>query len=233
MEPIRIYIGTEPLQWLAMEVLKWSVKTRTNSPVEFFELKDLDLGIESKMYTGFSFYRFYIPEACGYKGRAIYLDADIVVLSDIKDLFVMDMGDHGALARPSIKNTWYTSVMLLQCGVLKHWVVKEWITLIENQLADYRETMFGGAGGLNHQDFGNLPENWNHLDSADSTTKIIHYTNVPTQPWKKPGHAYADVFLREMKAALDGGGFTAEQVKHEIELGHIYPGVLDDALKSH
>lgn len=230
MEPIRIYIGTEKLQWLATEVLKWSVKTRTHSPVEFIELKDLDLGLESKMYTGFSFYRFYIPEACGYKGKALYLDADIVVLADIHDLLTMEMNDKGVLARPGPHHIRYTSVMLLSCEKLTHWKIREWSMLINNQLADYGKTMFGEVGGLNYQDFGDLPDYWNHLDEADETTKILHYTHVPMQPWKRAGHPHASIFLKEMKSAIEGGFITTEQVQNEIAQGNVYPKILTDAL---
>lgn len=231
METIRIFIGTEPAQWLPTEVLKWSVLRRTRSPVEFRELRDLKLGIESRMYTGFSFYRFYIPEACGYQGRAIYLDADIVVLADIAELYRIEMGEKGVLSRPGAPGTWLTSVMLMDCAKLKHWKVRDWVTMIENQLIDYGETMYGGAGGPNHADFGDLPSYWNHLDQADATTKIIHYTEVPTQPWKTAGHPHADIFLKEMKSAMQEGRVSADRLKAEIDAGHVYPSLLDDALQ--
>ena len=37
--------------------------------------------------TGFSFFRFAIPELCNYSDRALYLDADMQVFSDLAELW--------------------------------------------------------------------------------------------------------------------------------------------------
>lgn len=225
---IKIFIGTEDAQWLPTEVLKHSVLKRTKSPIEFHELKNIPLKLNLKMYTGFSFYRYHIPQACGFEGRALYLDADIVVLCDIEELINLDMQEHGVLARSTGHNSWFTSVMLMDCAKLKHWKVEQWAALINAGMADYDAIMDGGKKGLNHKDFGDFANYWNHLDQWDSTTKIIHYTHVPTQPWKKGGHKFAHVFLKELKSALEAGVVTRQDVDREIAAGHIYPTILED-----
>ncbi|MEC7839867.1 MAG: glycosyltransferase [Chlamydiota bacterium] len=227
-DPIKIFIGTEPAQWLPTEVLKRSILTRTKTEVEFCDLIGIDLGLRLKMYTGFSFYRYAIPEKSDYKGRSLYLDADMVVLGDIADLHNLDMNGHNALARIRNKETYFTSVMLMDCAKLKHWKVKEWVALINAGLTSYSGCMSGGPSGMNHDDFGPLPEEWNHFDHYDDTTKLIHYTNVPTQPWKRPGHPYRGAFLSELKAALDDGTVTEKAVEKEIQAKHIYPNILHD-----
>lgn len=227
-EVIRIFIGTEPMQWLATEVLKRSIRTRTKAEVHFENLIGLDLGLKCKMYTGFSFFRFTIPEKCNYAGRAIYLDADMVVLGDIKELFEMEMNGYNALAVTKDKIRWYTSVMLLDNEKLKHWKIAEWVALINTGLTSYQGTMCGESSGMNAGDFGPLPFYWNHFDYYDETTRLIHYTNVPRQPWKKEGHPYRGAFLQELKAALDDNTVSLADVKREIEANHIYPTVLDD-----
>lgn len=228
-DPIRIYIGTEPVQWLPTEVLKRSILTRTKAEVEFHNLAGINLGFKKiKMYTGFSFYRFSIPEQCGYKGKAIYLDADMVTLGDINDLYNLDFGGKPALAKVRDKFTMFTSVMLMDCEKLKHWKVREWVALINAGLTSYQGCMAGGPGGMNFGDFGVLPDVWNHFDHYDETTQLIHYTNVPTQPWKRPGHPYRGAFLGELFECLEDGTVTEEQVKKEIDAGHIYPNILLD-----
>lgn len=225
---IRIFVGTEPMQWLPTKVLKRSILTRTKAKVEFEDLIGIDLGLKLKMYTGFSFYRFSIPEKCGYKGRAIYLDADMVVLGDIQELYELDMDGHNALALSGGKGIWYTSVMLLDNDKLQHWKVKEWVALINAGLTSYQGTMSGQSSGMNAEDFGPLPPYWNNFDYYDDNTRLIHYTHVPSQPWKKGGHKYRGAFLEELKAALDDNTVTVDDVKREIEAKHIYPEILDD-----
>lgn len=225
---IKIFIGTEPVQWLPTQVLKHSVIKRTKTPVEFVKMIGMKLNLKLKMYTGFSFYRFTIPEQCDFKGRAIYLDADMVCLSDINDLWEIDMDRKPALARVMDSEGFLTSCMLLQCDELKHWKVKEWVALINAGITNYQGCMEGRPNGMNHDDFGPLPEVWNHFDFYDDTTKIIHYTNVPTQPWKRAGHPFRGAFLNELKACIDEGMITTEDVEKEIKKEHIYPNILRD-----
>jgi|694.fasta_scaffold10538_10 lipopolysaccharide biosynthesis glycosyltransferase len=229
---IRIFIGTEPAQWLPTEVLKHSITRHSQAEYEFKELKNIPLKLQVKMYTGFSFYRFSIPETCNFEGRAIYLDADIVALGDLKELNEMDMGDHGVLARPHKNKGYFTSVMLMDCAKLKNWKVHQWVTLINAGITSYDMIMGAMPTSLNHKDFGPLDPIWNDLDHFDEKTKVIHYTHVPSQPWKVPGHPYAKAYLHEMKVALEDKIISPEDVQKEIDAGHIYPTILQDALAS-
>lgn len=234
MSTIRIFIGTEPKQWLPTEVLRWSIQSRTNAPVEFQELKHIPLYLKSEMYTGFSFYRFSIPETCSYQGRAIYLDADIVVLDDIQKLFSMDMGEHGALARPikpGTKEGRYTSVMLLDNEKLTHWKIKNWVDQINLNPSLYNDTLWVSPKGLNFNDFGDLPSYWNDLDHYDQQTKILHYTHVPIQPWKKADHPFGHIFFKELKAAIEEEEIPIDAIEREIRQGHLYPDLLKDLEK--
>lgn len=225
---IRIFIGTEPMQWLPTQVLKYSVTKRTKEKVEFKDLQNIPLNLKTKMYTGFSFYRFSIPEACGYKGKAIYLDADMVCLGDIQELFSMDLKGKNALAKKMDDKRFFTSCMLLDCEHLKHWKIHEWVTLINAGLTSYQGTMCGAPEGMNHDDFGDLPPIWNDFDHYDDKTKIIHYTHVPTQPWKKAGHPFRGAFLEELNECLEKGILTREQVQNEVDQKHIYQTLLKD-----
>jgi lipopolysaccharide biosynthesis glycosyltransferase len=228
LDPIKVFIGTEEAQTLPTEVLKYSIRRRTANPVEFHLLRDIPLKLNKKMYTGFSFFRFAIPQFCDYKGKAIYLDADMVVLGDIAELYSLPFAGKGALARPCPPASWYTSAMVLDCALLKHWDIFKWETLINAGVASYKGTLWGETSGLTYQDFAPLPEYWNHLDTFDATTKNIHYTNVPRQPWKTPGHPFAAVFLKELKAAMHEGVVSETDVKKEIASEHIYADILKD-----
>lgn len=225
---ISVFIGTEDSQWLPTEILKHSILRRSSAQYHFTELKNIPLKLDIKMYTGFSFYRFSIPDACKFSGRAIYLDADIIVLCDLQELYDKEMQGHGVLARSHSFPGYYTSVMLMDCSKLKHWKIREWTTLINARIASYAGTMNGDASGLGYKDYGPLAKYWNELDEWDSFTKILHYTHVPSQPWKVPGHPLGGHFLREMQSALDQQFITAGDVEREIQLGHVYPTILED-----
>ena len=180
------------------------------------------------MYTGFSFFRYHIPELCQYVGKAIYLDADMVCLSDISALYEMDMQGKGVLSKIKDQTSYYTSCMVLDAEKLKHWKIKEWALLINAGLTSYTGIMSGDPTGINHDDFGPLDSLWNSFDRFDERTKLIHYTTVPTQPWKRPGHPYREPFMKELKSALETGAIQEADVLQEIEKKHIYPDLLKD-----
>lgn len=231
VEPIKIFIGQEPYQWLAAEVLRFSIQRRTKVPLEIQELNQLPIKLNFKVVKSSAFCRFFIPEACNYEGKAIYLDADILVLDNIQKLYELPLQGKGALARPvheESQSGYYTSVMLLDCAHLKNWNVKLWSGLVNVQSSLYHDTIWGMPKGLNGNDFGDLPREWNELDDADSNTKIIHFTNIQTNPWKKAGHPHAKLFLKELKAAIDAEEIPIDAIEREIAQGAVYPTILDD-----
>lgn len=230
---IRIFIGTEEMQWLAAEVLKFSILRRTKAEVEFHELKDMNTGLQLKTYTGFSFNRWFIPETCHFEGKAIYLDADIVVLDDIEKFYNLPMNGNAVLCRPQPQHkSYFTSVMLLDCSKLKHWDVHEWVVLINTGFLDYNHIMFMVDDTPPYVDFTPMPDAWNHLDKFDENTKILHYTSVPHQPWKVFGHPAGHVFRRELKAALADGFIKRADVEREIAAKHVYAQLLEDTDKT-
>jgi hypothetical protein len=223
---LKFYIGTESAQRLPTLVLRYSITRRASVPVEFFEMQDLKLGLESQMFTGFSIYRFHVPFLCGYKGRAISMDADIVCQADIAELYNLPMTS-GAMAR--VKTGFATSVMLLDCEKLTHWDVAKWAPQLQKRHI-YQCTMWGRPKGLSTPDLTPLDPMWNQPDDFPPGTKQIHYTNIARQPWKNPGHTHAGIFLRELKHAIENGAIAKEIVLEEEAKGHVYVGLLKDAM---
>src|SRR5262245_18950934 len=157
-EPIRVFIGTDESQEVAQAVLRHSIRARTRATVEFTDLRGLASGLEGTFYTGFSFYRWAIPKLCQFKGRAIYVDADIVFEADIADLWNLPLAGHTHLARPRPEfDQSYTSVMLLDCGRLSHWQFDEWVERAKNDRDFYKATMWCEASGPTRAGIGPLP----------------------------------------------------------------------------
>src|SRR5688500_17656237 len=93
MDPVRVFVGTDRSQALAVKVLEHSIKRHTDLPVEVTPMCDLPIrqpkDPRQGQRTGFSFSRFCIPQLAGYRGRAIYMDADMLVFKDIRELWEM------------------------------------------------------------------------------------------------------------------------------------------------
>lgn len=106
---LSIYIGWDSREAVCSDVAAHSIRKRTQSPISIKYLKHRDLRkagtfarpwlvdgasgdfldlIDSKKFsTEFSHTRFLVPELMGFKGWALFMDGDMVFLSDIAKLF--------------------------------------------------------------------------------------------------------------------------------------------------
>ena len=91
--PVRIFLGTEPLQARAERVFLWSVKA-VRDPARAYEIhlmKDLAGYSRDGWTTGFTNYRYAIPALGGEHGRGVYNDVDQIYLADPAPMFDLDM----------------------------------------------------------------------------------------------------------------------------------------------
>ena len=175
--PVRIFLGTELGQHRAERTFIWSIE-RCRNPSRAYEIylmKEL-AGFDRRFWlTGFTNYRFAIPEFAGRRGRAIYNDVDQIYLSDPERLFDLDMGGHGYLSVSDRD----TSVMLIDCARMGAvWRLEEAHTARKSALLNKAAAIAGLWGRL-------APE-WNARDAeyVPGRSKLIHYTKLRTQPWQ-------------------------------------------------
>lgn len=239
MEPtlIRIFIGTDRSQYLAARVLKHSLEKYTSSKIIIENLDTIEIpepkDIRQSQRTGFSFARWAIPEICLYQGRAIYLDADMLVFTDIQHLWNMEM-DNAVISIVDGRNATYcssgvklnkneSSVMLLNCGKAS-WNLKDLVKGLDGQY-NYKE-MMTDLCFLNETEIKrNIPRSWNSMDYWDSSVDLIHYTNVPTQPWVSIDNPYGYIWVNYLKEMIHEGSITIDEIEKEIKLGYIRPSL--------
>jgi hypothetical protein len=131
--------------------------------------------------------RFEVPRAMGHSGRAIVIDPDVFAVGDVRELLQRDMGGRSILAKrmPAEGRKpmhWASSVMLLDCARLSHWRCEEdfgRLFAFERDYVDWMWLMLEPAESV-----GPLEEAWNHFDTLDASTKLLHNTHRRTQPWK-------------------------------------------------
>lgn len=182
--PVRIFLGTEDGQYRAERVFVHSV-AKFRDPGRVYEIhlmKNL-AGFDRKGWrTGFTLYRFAIPDLASGKGRAIYNDVDQIYLADPALLFDLDLAGHGYLAI-SAKDT---SVMLIDCArMLPWWNRKAASTGKKGELTN-KPAEFPGL-------WGRLDPHWNarDLEYAEGRTMCLHYTALHQQPWNPFPEAYS------------------------------------------
>ena len=233
VKPI-IFIHTSDKQMLAAKVCAYSLRTRSKFREEF-EIKILRLeetpylstGREGRRYLwdkrvciwhkrdlqSFAPLRMMVPEVMGFHGRALVLDPDIFAIGDVYELLQRDMKGKAILClrRPS---GFYTSaVMLLDCARLKHW---QWKQNLDASFA-FRLDMYHWLclTGENPDTIGPLEDEWNHLDTLNETTRLLHNTERLTQPWKTG--LPVDFDLDEVGAYPYRAGFHSSDILKRIK----------------
>lgn len=186
-------------------------------------LSPLPLELKYLNRTEFSMYRYIIPEVCGYQGRAVYLDSDMICLADIRELFEVPMNGHAILAkRHEEPGRWHTSVLVIDCERC-HWdmnVITEELSRGDYSHYDLMELdpKFLKQYGLS---IGELDPRWNSFDYWDSETKLIHYTGIETQPWKLGDHPYGELWFQYFNEAKRAGVVTDDDIDLSILRGYV------------
>ncbi len=175
--PVRIFMGTEGAQFRAERVLVWSV-LRHRDPARHYQIhlmKNL-AGFPRHMWlTGFTNYRFAIPEYAGFEGRAIWNDVDQIYLKDPALLFDTEMGEHGYMSI----NRHDTSVMLMDCARMKD--IWNKTTARAGKRRDLDDAGLARPGL-----WGQIDGGWNARDVEynPDTSHCVHFTTIHKQPWR-------------------------------------------------
>lgn len=198
MGPIRIFIGcpanNEDLE--SQAVLDYTLHKHATEPLDIVWMK-LSRDPQSFWYsdgkgkgwitkgwaTPFSPFRWAIPEYCGFEGRAIYLDVDMMVQGDIAELWNVTLYP-GAFAMAKKADTFCCT--LFDNAKAKNYIPP--VSRLRSEVGLYRNVRRSfGANSVQPFSVGNWNcldgENYKSLDDPD--IKNIHCTSIPTQPQLK------------------------------------------------
>ncbi len=190
----RVFIGYDPRERVAVNVLADSFQARSSLPLLIAQVRlDQLAGVyqrerDPRQSTDFSFSRFLVPWLAGYQGWALFIDADMLCLADLSELWALrderyavqvvkhqhvceqGLKFQGMPQTPYGRKNW-SSVMLFNCARC---------TALTPELVN-------SASGLALHQFhwladeqiGALPPEWNVLVGVQplpAAPKILHYT---------------------------------------------------------
>tara|TARA_A100001015_G_scaffold284688_1_gene351426 strand:- start:6853 stop:7542 length:690 start_codon:yes stop_codon:yes gene_type:complete len=202
----KVFVGYDPREDIAYQVCKHSIARRNKEvlvrPLVQKELREAGWytrPIDPLSSTEFTFTRFLIPELCDYKGWALFMDCDMILLTDIQELF--DQADekyavmcvhHDYTPREGFKmdgqkqsiyprKNW-SSVMLFNCG---HPSNKQINSSVVNN-TEITGKYLHRFSWLQDTEIGQLSHEWNWLtdwykEPEDGKPKLLHYTEGG--PW--------------------------------------------------
>lgn len=206
---LRIFIGFDSREAECAEILAYSLHKHSSMPLDirYMKLSELDFNRtrDPLQSTEFTYTRFLVPSLCNYRGKAIFMDCDMLCLGDIKELDDLDMS---SLALRVVKHDYqptattkmdgqvqtvyprknWSSLMIMNCEKLTLWT-KE---VVQTQTGAYLHRFQDIPDEL----IGDIPNTWNTLDWMDEKTKLIHYTGGG--PWFEQyrDHPYGAVWLQ-------------------------------------
>jgi len=122
--------------------------------------------------------------------------------------------------------------MLLDCGSLV-WDIENIISDMDAEKYDYEQLMYDMCILEESEVKYGVPFEWNSLEHYDSETRLIHYTDVYTQPWTECGNKNGYLWFNEVHLMLANGLLKEEAIRKEIELGYFRPSLLRDIKYSH
>ena len=200
----KVFVGYDTREDIAYQVCKHSIESRSKDvnvrPLKQQELRDAGWytrPIDKLASTEFTFTRFLIPELCNFTGWALFMDCDMILKTDIQELFdqaddkyaVMcvqhDYTPKEGTKMDGQKQTIYprknwSSVMLFNCSHPSNATLTQ--DLVNNP--EINGAYLHRFSWLKDEEIGELDHTWNYLvgvyDDID-TPKLIHYTEGG--PW--------------------------------------------------
>ncbi|MEJ7618250.1 MAG: glycosyltransferase [Pyrinomonadaceae bacterium] len=231
--PVRIFVGSTESEMLAVKVLEYSIRKHAPMSVQVVPLHQSGIEIPmpreavNRPRTPFSFQRFLIPQLMNYAGRAIYVDSDMQVFRDIRELWMLPFAGAEVLAvraanddarRPQF------SVMLLDCEALRG-ANNEIVKALDVGEMTYEQLM--GEMVIAKSVRSGIDPCWNALEQyEEGTTRLLHYTDMPLQPWVSPDNALGHLWMRDLFEAIDNKVISADFVAEQVMKGHVRPSLL-------
>jgi lipopolysaccharide biosynthesis glycosyltransferase len=228
-----VYIGTEEDQLIPQKVLEYSIRKNATRPVEVRAVKQ---EVERVGGTNFGFVRFTVPQLNNYQGKAIYLDADQLVFTEINELADLLDDEHSIALVNQPKGTFgakpvgqhnQTSVMAMDCAKLRDWnpdtmfqhVVPNRAELAPGQI-HYRDFMM--LSWFDQNKIQPIDPRWNHFNIVEPDSKLTHFSYVRSQPWRNPSHPLTLFWGQWLREAIRAGAVGRIELLREIWRGAVH-----------
>jgi hypothetical protein len=249
-EVVRVFVGADRSQQLAIKVLEHSIQRHTMAPVEVIPMIDLPVPVpkdpRNSQRTGFSYSRVFIPKLAGYSGRAIYMDADMQVFKDIMELWELPFNGAKVLVQQDVKHLDVSmakdnapktrikqcAVMLLDCGRLD-WDVNTIVNDMDEGRYTYEQLMYEMCILKEDEVRYAVPFEWNSLEYYDDNTRLIHYTDMGTQPWVSVNNSNGHLWFSEVRRMLADGRLNWETLENEVRLEYFRPSLMREIRYGH
>ena len=195
-DSIKVFVGCDPnnCDLEQMMVLDYSIHKHTSVPVEIVWMQ-LSRDPNSYWYsnpetgegwnttkwsTPFSGFRWAIPEYCQHSGRAIYMDADVIILDDLAKLWHHPIEGQSVVAAKTNADMTRLCTCVWDCKAAKNIVLP--IKKLRKDPKSHKEMM--AVFKDNNQLIEPYQDSYNCIDGENlalEDIRILHYSDMGTQ----------------------------------------------------
>ena len=226
---IKVFVGSTPEQLIPSLVLDYSIKKHTMNPSTVTPM--FQLTVDHRMPQNpncrprppFSFQRFFIPSLTD--GVAFYMDSDMQVFQDMAQLLEYDFEGNDGLSVAGMEEfkDWSNSnyaMLMLDCDNI-NWDINSIIDQLDRGDMTYEQLMFEFKHAKIEAKLG-ARGSWNSLDHFEKGhTALIHYTDMGTQPWTRLNHPLEDLWVQDLREAVDCGFIDKGLYDEHVAKGYI------------
>ena len=219
----KIFIGYDERQAVSYTTLQHSILETASRPISVTPLILSTLPITRRGLTPFTFSRFLVPWLCNYQGHALFLDADMFLVSDICEIAQYFNNEHAISVVRSVAQFEQSSVMLFNNAHSKNKALTP--DFIQNT-----EENLHGLCWLEAHEIGEMDGKWNQLvgyQECQGVTGNLHFTmGVPAFPETSTsefGQIWTDCAKRAIGVTQSWGEIMGPSV-HAVKLNdHFFP----------
>ena len=169
---LRIFVGFDDRQWISFTTLASSIYKTAKRPVAITPLILETLPITRRGLTPFTFSRFLVPWLCDYSGPAIFMDADMLLVSDITELEEEIKEEVAVSVVQSLEQYEQSSFMLFNCDHPSH-------KKLTPDVVQETAMNLHGLEWVEKDEVGSLEPKWNQLigyQQVDLNEGNLHFT---------------------------------------------------------
>lgn len=189
-DPIDVYIGSADEFRCCEHVIEHSIKAHASVDTNIHFIRPETLGVRRTGCTGFTNLRYAVPHLNNYCGFAVYLDVDMILMGDIAELYeYREAGKWVTLADGS------DEVSIISCGTHPH--MPKVGDIHRYHKSELKEMVRQSA---------KIPLCWNVEDRVEAGMKLLHFTDLKTQPWRTrhPNEEAESIWLENLSRASVG-----------------------------
>lgn len=217
---LRVFIGYDKRESVAYHVCAHSILSRASGPVAIIPInKDnipqFDRGQEDGS-TDFSFSRFLVPYLSGYEGQSVFMDCDVLVLTDIYEILQECQFNNDVHV---VKHDYTPKHQVKFLGNKQHiYPKKNWSSVMvfnnyTNPCKKLTPDVVNNESGKYLHQFewtgecrvGELSKDWNHLVGEydpNPNAKLVHFTLGTPCFEGYENQEYAEEWFKEKEAML-------------------------------